>query len=460
MVICFAATVDEPERTHALRVLSAAHAGDSTISLPWGYVYRSLYADGHSYVGKRKIYPGSEWMDYVGSGKNLDPSRVVRKEFVCFGATAEETHDLECKWIQYELDHAVDRSMVLNLKVDVVDSTIAHKHESEEELNKLRADWGDLIVDLYLSLGSEQRTADYVGCPRKVLHRRLVELGVSGYGRAVCYSKKVGGLRHSSPYDGLSVSSPWNLRPSSSDRFLRYPDDTLFHWYADSRHHYGRVCAECGETFESVRPDDLCCSLRCKHLSQQFKPEDRLAIEAMLSDGESALSIGRRFGVSEHAVYSYVKHVLHRPTRFSGDVGYESACRRSGRWTMHVRWHVRRNKLDMVSCEYCQRHEGFDEATAAMAADRMKTCKNPLCHETFIGDNGDYCSEECARKTKHCKSMFAAHMSRHVRRDAVNDSCWFCANGVNDVETLHAIDFSDVMTELLARSEHETETVS
>lgn len=127
-----------------------------------------------THVGKRKIYPCEGWTDYVGSGLRLDPSLVVRKELICFGDTPAETHELECDWIRREIDSAADRSMVLNVKVDVVDSSERRLAASKAEYKRIVDSYGMTLLDLYLALGAEQRTSDCIGKPRKLIHQFLV----------------------------------------------------------------------------------------------------------------------------------------------------------------------------------------------------------------------------------------------------------------------------------------------
>lgn len=95
--IKFDKNVSYNERLEAIEIFNRAYNDGIDDSMPWGYVYRSIYADGHTYIGKRKIYPHTDWIHYVGSGVNLNPEKVVRKEFICFGWTNTETHELECK---------------------------------------------------------------------------------------------------------------------------------------------------------------------------------------------------------------------------------------------------------------------------------------------------------------------------------------------------------------------------
>lgn len=53
--IMFDKNVSDDERLEAIKIFNHAYNDGIDDSMPWGYVYRSIYADGHTYVGKRKI---------------------------------------------------------------------------------------------------------------------------------------------------------------------------------------------------------------------------------------------------------------------------------------------------------------------------------------------------------------------------------------------------------------------
>lgn len=432
-------SMSSADKTRAVRVLSAAAAGRVTSETPWGYVYRSLYADGRSYVGKRKIYPGEGWMDYVGSGSRLDPGLVVRKELVCLGETPEETHRLECEQIRREIDAAADRSMVLNVKVDVVDSAERKLDASKTEYEDMVSSYGMTLLDLYLSLGSEQRAADCIGRPRKLVHRFLASVGVDDYETLVDYSRVTGSARR--PSGSSEAASTRTGEPECRRKFLRYPDDVLYHRLDERRRHvYGRICEECDVLFESRQPASRFCSRRCQRASRRIVLADKADVEAMLEAGCSFREIGARYDASETIAASYVNAVIRH-------VDNEEACRgtrdaqrsETNRWIMHVRWHVRRNKPNMA-CKWCLQHEGYDERTRAMAADRVETCANPLCSREFRGPGRKYCSVECSRKMHEYSSLFGGHMTQHVRKQRKADWCWFCSEGVDDAGSFAAVD--------------------
>lgn len=58
--IMFDKNVSDDERLEAIKIFNHAYNDGIDDSMPWGYVYRSIYADGHTYVGKRKIYPHTD----------------------------------------------------------------------------------------------------------------------------------------------------------------------------------------------------------------------------------------------------------------------------------------------------------------------------------------------------------------------------------------------------------------
>lgn len=369
-----------------------------------GYVYRSLYADGHSYVGKRKIYPGEGWMDYVGSGSRLDPSLVVRKELICFGDTPAETHDLECDWIRREIDSAADRSMVLNVKVEVVDSSERRLAASKAEYKRMVDAYGMTLLDLYLALGSEQRTSDCIGKPRKLIHKFLVSIGLTGYETLVDYSITNGEVT-SSADDG-----------------------------------------ECDGLFESGKSDSGFCSRRCQRASKYVSLSDKTDVESMLAAGCSYKEIGERYGASESIAASYVNAVvMHVSNEEARKQAWSAKRSETNRWIMHVRWHVRRNKPNMAACKWCQRHEGFDEWTKTMDAVRPAIYANPLCGKEFHNPDRRYCSQECSRKMRSYSSLFSAHVTQHVRKQRKTAWCWFCSEGVDDAAVLAGVDKAAMM---------------
>lgn len=442
----FDSTMGEVDRVRAATILSAAASGRVSNEAPWGYVYRSLYADGRSYVGKRKIYPGEGWMDYAGSGSRLDPSLVVRKELICFGKTPAETHELECDWIQREIDSAVDRSMVLNVKVDVVDSSERRLAASKAEYKRMVDAYGMTLLDLYLALGSEQRTADCIGKPRKLIHKFLVSIGLAGYETLVDYSITNGEVTSSA--DGCVVlASTRTGDPEYYRRFLRYPDDVLYHFLDDHRRHvYGRICKECDGLFESGKPDSRFCSRRCQRASKHVSLSDKADVESMLAAGCSYKEIGERYGASESIASSYVNAVIRHVSNEEARKQTQDAKRsETNRWIMHVRWHVRRNKPNMAACKWCQRHEGFDEWTKTMDATRPAICANPLCGKEFHNPDRRYCSDECSRKMRSYSSLFSAHVTQHVRKQRKTAWCWFCSEGVDDAAVFAGVDKAAMM---------------
>lgn len=134
---------------------------------------------------------------------------------------------------------------------------------------------------------------------------------MSGYETLVDYSI-TNGEEVTSSADGCGELAPTRTGdPEYCRRFLRYPDDVLYHFLDDHRRHvYGRICKEYDGLFESGKSDSRFCSRRCQRASKYVSLQDKADVESMLAAGCSYKEIGERYGASESIAASYVNAVI------------------------------------------------------------------------------------------------------------------------------------------------------
>lgn len=458
--IMFDKNVPDDERLETIKIFDRAYNDGIDDSMPWGYVYRSIYADGHTYVGKRKIYPHTDWMHYVGSGARLNQSLVIRKEFICFGWTNTETHALECKYIQDEIDNVPSRDMVLNVVVNVTDSTEYIRNEERYENTVSR--FGLMILNVYLALGSDTRAAKYLGCSKRHVDRYLNDIGVLKNGKIIDYSNN---------RINTDNANSDNVRKHKSNRhhnkhkkgmnkvkfvrtdFMKYrnKNNIIYHEIIDECHHYGMICLQCDSMFDSVNTKTKYCSDECRayaHVSNQcvLKPSEKNNVDNMLKQGMSFRAIGRHYGIGPKPVIDFIERMglQEYRDRNTTNVASTETYSETGRMKMHIRWHVRLNKPNM-NCVYCQRHEGFDSPEAVKADERIHICANPRCGRQFKSQRDKYCSDECHDIMKSYANMFSSHRAMHVNKHKTGTYCWFCEHGIMDSDDYANVNVLEMM---------------
>lgn len=416
--IDFDNNVSEADSEYAISVFNNAYNNKMSDSMPWGYVYRSIYADGHTYVGKRKIYPHTDWMHYVGSGAKLDKSLVIRKEFICFGMTSHETHELECKYIQQEIDNADSRDMVLNIHVNVVDR---NEYMYRDTYNEIINKYGIyIILDVYVSSMSITKTAEYFNCSKRYITKFIKSIGLEP-----CQQK-----RYFPQYKNIN--------------------GVLYHYhdYSYNCNIYGIICEICGEVFESKHKDAKYCSKQCISIGKMvIKPYEYNNIKHMLSEGKSLSEIGLYYNTNAKVVSDYMKYMGLHETIARSDTGIadSESYKNEGKWNMHMRWHVRGHKPNPEKCEYCKNNDGFNDDDIVKAKDRVQSCMNPLCSNTFISQKGKYCSEKCESIMKKYASMYAEHISHHENKNKYYKYCWFCENNIHNKSEYDALNKETMM---------------
>lgn len=449
--IMFDKNVPDDERLETIKIFNRAYNDGIDDSMPWGYVYRSIYADGHTYVGKRKIYPHTDWMDYVGSGANLNTEKVIRKEFICFGWTNTETHELECKYIQNEIHNASSRDMVLNIKVNVVDSTEYQVDSYEEMVNT----YGMMILDVYLAYGSDRGAAEWLNCSKKNVDKFLHENGILKYGKLVNYIKSKSKNENEkssnkSVYDKKKKyknNTKQNRHTNNSYILYKKYSSVICHEYKDGKHYYGIVCNSCGNIFDSNNAKNRYCSSVCRHENQRIiKKSEKENIDRMLKQGMSLRSIGKHYNTSAAVVIHFMeKEGLHTyESNASKGLADTATYKETGAFKMHIYWHVRRNKHNM-NCVYCQRHEGFDSPEAVKADERIHICANPRCGRQFKSQRDKYCSDECHDIMKSYANMFSSHRAMHVNKHKTGTYCWFCEHGIMDSDDYANVNVLEMM---------------
>ena len=131
------------------------------IIMPYGYVYRIIQSDGRTYIGKRKIEPGRKWGWYLGSGSGLDYSLIICKQLICFAYDENELSELEEYHIQNEINHASNRSDVINKRIHVVDSSV-YMNRSQSDYAFIKGIGNELLLELYLGCSSVKNMHQYL----------------------------------------------------------------------------------------------------------------------------------------------------------------------------------------------------------------------------------------------------------------------------------------------------------
>lgn len=430
--IAFDKNVPDDERLEAIRIFNHAYNDDMDDSMPWGYVYRSMYADGHTYIGKRKIYPHTDWIHYVGSGVNLNPEKVVRKEFICFGLTNEETHELECKYIQEEINNASSRDMVLNKRINVIDSSNVNVSKSCDEIMET---YGYMLLDLYLAKGNEQETADYIGVSRKTLHKFLKYINVNEPHRLTIYDINKN-FDNSKRKNNKRKIKRIKISHKNMHINMSYKENNMVisHYVHDNKNVFIIICKRCSKIFETDSYDRKICN-ECS-ASNKISDDSLANIMNLIEEGNSFRKIGKIYNVSVTTVINFLNN--HNVSIESKDV--RSISRDEHKRSMHIRWHVRRDKPNMEDCEYCQRNEGFNDADIMESKNKIRHCMNPYCENTFLRNREGYCSDECYKVMLPYSRMFSAHMQHHVSNGIISKYCWLCENAINDSESYDSID--------------------
>ena len=420
--IAFDKDVSDDERLEAIEIFKRAYNDDMNDDMPWGYVYRSIYADGHTYVGKRKIYPHTDWMHYVGSGANLNQLRVIRKEFICFGWTSKETHELECVYIQNEINNASSRDMVLNIRINVTDSSNVNIPKSCDEMMET---YGYMLLDLYLAIGNEQATANYIGISRRTLHKFLKYINVDEPHRLTIYDIN----KNYNDSEANNSNSAYHGNVMSYKMPYKSNNMVISHYMNDNKNIFTIICKRCSKLFETNSYDRKICD-ECS--ASNKIPEDSLEnIVNLIEEGNSFRKIGKIYNVCVTTVINFLNnHHVSIESKDIRNIGCDEH-----KWSMHIRWHVRRNEPNMKNCEYCQRGEGFNNPDIMESNNRIRYCMNPYCGKTFLRNRKGYCSDECYKTMLPYSRMFSAHMQHHVNNEIVSKYCWFCENAINDSES-------------------------
>ena len=377
--------------------------------LPYGYVYRVITSDGHVYIGKRKIQAHTEWMQYKGSGVKLNTSKVIRKEFICFGFTPSELHSLECKHIQEEIrkyEELNQRELVLNMRVNVTDSSQFSHYDSTDPdsyYNREIVDkYDSMILDLYLSFGSVNRVSTYMGIAKRQVQRYLdmhdVELFKGNY------------IDASTPD---YMDSSYNTTLANGNYLRIIPADRN---KRGSRVMYEHECMQCGRIYVSKHASSMHCSKACQHKAAQVITDDDMeTIQNMLNEGVSFNRIGKKFNTSAVVIGRYVRKYglkVRKNTdssEINSDMPLNNANRESkdentydlnnepdaikmsvGAWSAHLQWHVRRGKQNIEKCWFCK--HGIQEYTDAVNMQSLYDApisEHNVKHESIIMSNDD-----------------------------------------------------------------------
>ena len=279
-----ALTDNDKQRAHDI-LMEAYHSEhyEYNANKPFGYVYRVITSDNQVYIGKRKIQAHTDWFKYLGSGAKLDKSKVIRKEFICFGFTPSELHELECKHISDEIrkyEALNQRELVLNMRVNVTDSYVYNNADNTESGLRFKTmlsmyDAVSLFT-LYSAYGSEQKAADAIHISRRMFHKLMLTFNVNT--GLINYSEK-------QTHDKPSVK---HMRRRAIN---------------------SHACEQCGASFIMNNQSQKYCSHECAHAStHSLKSDDMHMIQRMLNDGMSMRAIARHYHVSHTTVVNYVRH--------------------------------------------------------------------------------------------------------------------------------------------------------
>lgn len=414
MDISFDKEFPSEDRPIVNEIFNEAHDSNVFKDLPFGYVYRSLYADGHSYVGKRKIYSGSEWMDYVGSGKNLNADKVVRKEFVCFGWTPEELHAKERVFIHREILLAEDRSMVLNIKENVVDSVQVRNYVSAQDLwNR----YGALLIDVYCGLGSERKAVDYLSITRNQMRRFLKDFNVPNMKDSWRIEREVERIK--ADESTQSVYFEAEILKTA----VRNVDKYKSQGFSEIK-----ICKGCGIKFDAkgthkaFHSND--CRESCFKRTAKIKDVDVPEVQRMIDNDDNLSDIAKSYGTSRAYVSSFMQtHGL----KYSEDSIHMKRSE-AARKREHVIHHVRKNIYDK-SCSFCANHIGYEDNDKVPAAERKWPCRNTSCSNTIKGQKRKFCPA-CKPTYDKINRQFVAHARDHVKRDRRSSYCVFCLEDV------------------------------
>lgn len=379
-------------------------------NVPFGYVYRSKYKDGHSYIGKRKIYPHTDWMHYVGSGARLNRPLVVDKEFICFGYSAKELHTLEENYIKKEIDTAKIRDNVLNIKINVTDSCEYDnsKERYEDFINK----FGLLILDVYLWTCSDLKTSEYLNCSRRFVKRFLHE------------------------------NNAFINRRKYTD-YMTY-DNIIYH-YIDNMNTpmFGIICRKCNNIFETSHKKQKLCSKKCAANNKFIlNEEDKNEIQELLNSGYSHNKISKIYNVSINTISSFIKRYNlieneNRPHVIDSKINSEKCALNN-----HIRFHIRKHILS-DNCIYCINNQEIDNSL--LFKNISKKCYNPNCNNIIIGRRAIYCSKECQMEMKKYKSKYAAHIRHHYNKHIYKNDCIFCYNGINNSDNFEEFGINNII---------------
>lgn len=399
MMIDFDNNVNNDDRDYALRILNYAYNADyydnDDKELPFGYVYRVITSDGNVYIGKRKIYPHTEWMHYKGSGVRLNQNRVIRKEFICFGYTMNKLHAIECEYIQKEIDYYQSigkRDKVLNVKAKVVDGA---KYKGNEAYNAFTDRYGLIPIYLYLEFGNAHEVADYLNCSYGMVAKTLNENGIERFSKA---------------------NHEYNM-----NEYVNPALNGVI--YENGNKRYEFICEQCGKHFTYNHYDAKYCSFECSQKSKMIiNDNDKQKITDMLNDGMSLNQIGKKYNTTHNVVLAFIK-------RNNIDYNENTNKKNNGKWTSHIQWHVRKNKRNS-ECKYCIDNIGFDDYNKTNQDERARPCMNPYCDKLAVGKDNRTCCSECRQAYACITNNYTSHVSAHVSRNIRSNYCWFCKHDV------------------------------
>lgn len=282
MEIDFDSNVNNDARENALRIFNYAYNTDyydnDDKELPFGYVYRVITNDGHVYIGKRKIYPHTGWMHYKGSGVKLNTRKVIRKEFICFGFTMNELHELECAYIQKEIDYYQSiekRDKILNVKVKVVDGAKYKGDDYKDFTDK----YGLIPIYLYLEFGNAHKVADYLNCSYGMVAKTLDKYNIERFSKA----------KHE-----------YNMKELYKSGTLKIIKD-------NNCIYYEIICEVCNKSFISYRYTKYC-SLACAQKSKiVINNSEKNNIIKMLNMGMTLKEISNKYNITYDMLIFFIK---------------------------------------------------------------------------------------------------------------------------------------------------------
>ena len=396
-------SITDDSKQHIKNVFNYAyhceHYDNNDETLPYGYVYRVITSDNQVYIGKRKIQAHTDWFKYLGSGAKLNTSKVIRKEFICFGFTQSELHSLECKHISDEIskyEALGKRELVLNMRVNVTDSSQYGNKRIE-----LSDDETNAIINAYNELGTLRGASVRTGFSMRIIMRTL-------HDNNVMLTKD---KRHD---ELLELNDVISVNTDGS---------------------YMKRCIECHELFNTDRMTLRTCSHKCLlNHKRVLSDDDYDDIMRMFNDGYSLSGIGAEYGTNAKVVSDYlIMHDVH--------IDMNEHHVSNGSRNMHLRWHVRRNQPDYEHCEYCM--NGFNSDDIVKANDRIRPCLNPYCPHIVKSHRNRTCSHDCRLVVNEIMNLFQSHVMYHVNRNMRNSYCYYCMNDISVIINDDMIAYAD-----------------